>query len=246
MKKKLVVLALIATFVFSFALTGCENNQPAAGGADSQGGNQAAVENPEYTFYLVRHGQTMFNVRGVCQGWCDSPLTEEGVSMAQKLNGGLADVDFDACYTSISERAYDTANYIIGDRDIPLFIDENLKETNCGSLEGLEDPLPMFPDRIQKGYTEEGGETMAQTADRFEQAIQSIIAENPNGGTFLVTSHGGAITAYLDKMFHDTEAWGAFLGGEFHGSMPNCAVSIMHYADGEFTIESISDVSYLQ
>lgn len=28
--------------------------------------------------YIMRHGQTLFNVRGKIQGWCDSPLTEEG------------------------------------------------------------------------------------------------------------------------------------------------------------------------
>ena len=26
--------------------------------------------------YLMRHGQTLFNVRRRIQGWCDSPLTE--------------------------------------------------------------------------------------------------------------------------------------------------------------------------
>ncbi len=249
MRKKLVVVAMVATFVFSLMLAGCDSNNSGQGGADAQGGAQGqeqTVENPEYTFYLVRHGQTLFNVRGVTQGWSDSPLTEEGISMAKKLGESFKSIDFDACYTSISERAYDTAKYIIGDREIPLIIDENLKETNFGSLEGLEDPVPMFPDRIQKGWVEEGGETMAQTADRFETALNTIIAENPNGGTFLVTSHGGAITAYLDKVFGDTDMFKAFTSGEYHGSMPNCATSIVKYADGKFTLESISDVSYLQ
>lgn len=247
-KRKLIVAAVAATFVLSM-FTACDSAKPADGAnpADTNAaGTEANVENPEYTFYLVRHGQTLFNVRGVTQGWCDSPLTEEGISMAQKLGTSLADVDFDACYTSISERAYDTAQYIIGDRDIPLIIDENLKETNFGSIEGLEDPVPMFPDRIQKGWVEEGGETMQQTADRVETALNTIIAENPNGGTFLVTSHGGALTAYLDKMFSDTDTWKAFIGGELHGQMPNCATSIIHYSNGEFTLESLADVSYLQ
>ncbi len=268
MKKKLLATALVAALAATL-MTGCGGSQaaapaPAPAPAQEEQAAPAAeaeapaeeeaeapaepekVENPEYTFYLVRHGQTMFNVRGVAQGWCDSPLTEEGIAMPKKLHESFKDIPFDACYTSISERAYDTANYIIEGRDIPLFIDENLKETNCGSIEGLEDPVPMIPDRLQKGWTEEGGETIAQTAERFKTAIEKIIADNPNGGTFLVTSHGGAITGYLDMMFGETEEWQAFLGGEFHGSMPNCATSIMHYANGEYTIESISDVSYLQ
>ncbi len=271
MKKKLLATALVAALAAAL-MTGCGSSAPAQSAAPAPAAEAPAaeaeapaaeaeaaaeeeaeapaepekVENPEYTFYLVRHGQTMFNVRGVAQGWSDSPLTEEGIAMPKKLHESFKDIPFDACYTSISERAYDTANYIIEGRDIPLYIDENLKETNCGSLEGLEDPVPMIPDRLVKGWTEEGGETIAQTAERFKTAIEKIIADNPNGGTFLVTSHGGAITGYLDMMFGETDTWADFLAGEFHGSMPNCATSIMHYANGEYTIESISDVSYLQ
>lgn len=29
-------------------------------------------------FYLMRHGQTLFNTLNRIQGWCDSPLTEKG------------------------------------------------------------------------------------------------------------------------------------------------------------------------
>ena len=32
--------------------------------------------------YLMRHGQTQFNVRRKIQGWCDSPLTKQGIAQA--------------------------------------------------------------------------------------------------------------------------------------------------------------------
>ena len=35
------------------------------------------------TFYLMRHGQTRFNVQGRIQGMCDSPLTEERIEQAK-------------------------------------------------------------------------------------------------------------------------------------------------------------------
>ena len=34
------------------------------------------------TLYLMRHGQTLFNVEHKIQGWCDSPLTEQGIKQA--------------------------------------------------------------------------------------------------------------------------------------------------------------------
>lgn len=36
------------------------------------------------TLYLVRHGETLFNIQNKIQGWCDSPLTENGVAQAKK------------------------------------------------------------------------------------------------------------------------------------------------------------------
>ncbi len=33
--------------------------------------------------YLMRHGQTLFNVLHRKQGWCDSPLTELGIEQAR-------------------------------------------------------------------------------------------------------------------------------------------------------------------
>ena len=34
---------------------------------------------------FVRHGQTEFNVKKRVQGWCDSPLTQEGIKQAESL-----------------------------------------------------------------------------------------------------------------------------------------------------------------
>ena len=67
----------------------------------------------EMTFYVVRHGQTLFNVMGKVQGWCDTPLTDEGVRAAQSLGRGLAEVDFSAAYSSDSGRAVHTLDELL-------------------------------------------------------------------------------------------------------------------------------------
>ena len=36
-------------------------------------------------FYLMRHGQTLFNTLNRIQGWCDSPLTEKGRDQARQV-----------------------------------------------------------------------------------------------------------------------------------------------------------------
>ena len=35
------------------------------------------------TLYLMRHGQTLFNLQHKIQGWCDAPLTEIGIKQAE-------------------------------------------------------------------------------------------------------------------------------------------------------------------
>lgn len=37
------------------------------------------------TFYIARHGQTMMNALDRVQGWCDSPLTHQGIEVARYL-----------------------------------------------------------------------------------------------------------------------------------------------------------------
>ncbi len=37
------------------------------------------------TIYLMRHGQTYFNLWHKIQGWTDSPLTEEGIKQAKEI-----------------------------------------------------------------------------------------------------------------------------------------------------------------
>lgn len=46
------------------------------------------------TFYLMRHGQTRFNVQGRIQGACDSPLTDEGLNKLRQQDGILSKKGF--------------------------------------------------------------------------------------------------------------------------------------------------------
>ena len=66
--------------------------------------------------YLVRHGQTEFNVQERIQGLCDSGLTEKGRADAAKLAKALADVDFKEVYASTLGRAIQTAEIVQGSR----------------------------------------------------------------------------------------------------------------------------------
>lgn len=65
------------------------------------------------TIYLVRHGQTYINRYDKMQGWCDTPLTEQGIAGAKEAGKELANVNFDIAISSDLKRASDTCDYII-------------------------------------------------------------------------------------------------------------------------------------
>lgn len=52
--------------------------------------------------YLMRHGETLFNTQKRVQGWCDSPLTENGIWQAEQAKQYFVKkgISFDAVYSS--------------------------------------------------------------------------------------------------------------------------------------------------
>lgn len=192
--------------------------------------------------YLIRHGQTLFNVKRRIQGWCDSPLTEAGINQAIALGKGLRDIEFVCAYSSTSERAIDTANCIIGEREIPLTSIKGLKEMNFGTLEGeIEDEvLAKDGSSHDKGFVEFGGETITMTQKRMMNALDEI-AKKHSDGNVLVISHGGAIMcALLGLSTLEIEHFrktGNHIG--------NCSVSIIKY-DKTIELETIADLSFIE
>ena len=65
--------------------------------------------------YIVRHGQTYINRYDKMQGWCDTPLTDEGIKGAKDAGKALSDIPFDIAISSDLKRASDTCDYIINE-----------------------------------------------------------------------------------------------------------------------------------
>ena len=92
--------------------------------------------------YLMRHGETLFNVYRRIQGWCDSPLTELGIQQAIAARNNIKDIPFDHYYCSTAERAIDTLE-LVTENKVPYTRLKGLKERYFGVFEGQsEDLLP--------------------------------------------------------------------------------------------------------
>lgn len=63
--------------------------------------------------YLVRHGQTYYNIYNKLQGWSNSPLTEKGKADARQAADRLKNIHFDAAFCSDLPRAMETCQVIL-------------------------------------------------------------------------------------------------------------------------------------
>ncbi|WP_152396441.1 histidine phosphatase family protein [Paenibacillus guangzhouensis] len=193
-------------------------------------------------FYFVRHGETLFNVQGLMQGWSDSPLTKEGIEVAKYLGKGLENVPFLAAYSSTSERAVDTGMLALGGRDLPLQLDKRLKEFNYGEWEGMkgEDVLKANPDMYTNPnvFTKAGGESTQEVVDRFKDFLKSVAAKYKDAnGNIMVVSHGMSTVNLVNAL--DPKAWGM-------KPLPNSSVTIIEYENGEFHVGKVGDQSYVE
>lgn len=72
--------------------------------------------------YIVRHGQTKWNVQKRLQGASDTDLNENGIALAKVTGEALKEVPFSCCFTSPLKRARDTAELVLGERILYLCI----------------------------------------------------------------------------------------------------------------------------
>lgn len=147
-------------------------------------------------FYLLRHGETDFNAKGLLQGWIDEPLNSAGMAVARATRDGLkrAGIQFDLVYSSTLKRAIETATIICGER-VPLTLDPRLRELSFGAYEGLYYPNLSCPIPCPGGESLKDLESRVQSF--FEDFFQNKISKDE---TVLISTHGMTIRAIM-KIF---------------------------------------------
>ena len=89
--------------------------------------------------YVIRHGETLLNYKGVLQGWLDVSLNEKGKEEARKTGEELKGIIFKKAFSSPLIRAKETTKIILeasGNLTTPLRLENRIKEINFGEYEG--------------------------------------------------------------------------------------------------------------
>jgi broad specificity phosphatase PhoE len=156
--------------------------------------------------WLVRHGQTDWNVEGRWQGQTPlaPPLNATGLAQARALAEELSRASFDALYGSDLLRARQTAEIIAARLELPVLFDPRLREVNLGTWEGLlgeevarDFPLELAERRANPAHQRPpDGETVAEVAKRMRAALGDIASARPVGNVIVVT-HGVTLATAL-------------------------------------------------
>jgi len=150
--------------------------------------------------YLLRHAQSEGNKRGIFQGKLDLPLSEEGIKQAQKAGEFLKRFTFDAIITSPQLRAKQTAEIVADILNLPLEVDERLREISYGVLEGKKHSEVENWEPYQR-WLEDPVKNPLSGVDDFgdlQRRLESFLRDRyGEGKNILAVTHGGIVRAFI-------------------------------------------------
>ncbi|UYZ63545.1 histidine phosphatase family protein [Hymenobacter weizhouensis] len=197
--------------------------------------------------YLIRHGQTDYNLRGIVQGsGVDAPLNEAGRRQAARFFAAYQHVPFDKVYTSLLQRTHQSVEGFLH-RGLPHEQHAGLNEISWGRREGTritpeeDEEYHSVLQQWRAGHTSarlEGGESPDEVAARQRPFID-LLRSRPEEKTVLICMHGRAMRVLLCQLLgYPLRLMDSF---EHH----NLCLYKLHYTGSMFSVKSFLDMRHL-
>ena len=165
--------------------------------------------------YLIRHGQSTYNLENRFTGWKDVDLTDLGVSQAKEASQLLKGHKFDIAFTSNLLRAQKTLDIILQGlgSNVNIIKDKALNERDYGNLVGQnksEAALKFGDEQVQIwrrsfDIPPPNGESLKMTLDRtlpyFNSEIRPLLTTGKN---IILSAHGNSIRSIIMDLFQYT------------------------------------------
>ena len=197
--------------------------------------------------YIVRHGETEWNVIKRFQGQLNTPLTEKGMEKLRKTGKKLENVLFDEVYTSELGRTVASAEIILNEnrgyknkkRELQKLAE--LNEVYFGVWQGLtyEEVFLKYPEEGNnyfynvKNYNAENveAEKLEDALERFLKGINKIL-DSHESGNILVVTHGTVFEMFMNYVANDS-----IFDIDERTLMGNGDYKVFSYKDGKFQEE---------
>jgi probable phosphoglycerate mutase len=198
--------------------------------------------------YIVRHGQTDFNLRGIVQGsGVDSSLNDYGRVQAEAFYNEYKHITFDKVYTSSLKRSQQSVERFVK-QGVPFEALSGLNEISWGKKEGQ----PITPEedeyyhymlsQWQAGDTSlriEGGESPDEVVVRMKPAMDHILNQKDEK-TILICMHGRAMRILLCHLLnYPLKSMDMFEHG-------NLCLYVVNYTGSMFNVEVYNDTTHLK
>ena len=200
------------------------------------------------TIFLLRHGQTDFNVQGIVQGsGVDSSLNDTGRRQAAQFFEAYGRVLFDKVYISALRRTQESVQRFL-DLGLPHEAHAGLNEISWGVREGTR--ITIEEDAEYRHVLAEwvagrtharllGGESPDEVAARQRPFIERLKARSDEE-TVLVCMHGRAMRVLLCQLLNYPLSC---MEGFEHS---NLCLYKLEFTGTVFTVKNFLDVSHLQ
>ena len=197
--------------------------------------------------YIVRHGETEWNVIKRFQGQLNTPLTEKGMEKLRETGKKLENVLFDEVYTSELGRTVASAEIILNEnrgyrnkkRELKKLAE--LNEVYFGVWQGLtyEEVFLKYPEEGNnyfynvKNYKAENveAEKLEDALERFLKGINKIL-DSHESGNILVVTHGTVFEMFMNYVANDS-----IFDIDERTLMGNGDYKVFSYKDGKFQEE---------
>jgi broad specificity phosphatase PhoE len=198
--------------------------------------------------YLIRHGQTDYNLKNIVQGsGVDTDLNEKGRAQAEAFFNKYKHISFDKIYTSGLKRSKQSIEHFAS-QGIPVEALPGLNEISWGTKEGQkitasEDAYYHYMIRQwQLGNTAlkiEKGESPEDVVLRMKPAVDHIMSQTSEK-TILICMHGRAIRILLCYLLnYPLRSMDLF-------EHENLCLYILNNTGTMFSLEAFNEVSHLR
>lgn len=194
--------------------------------------------------FLVRHGETDYNLSGRWQGSLDIPLNAMGREQADCVAQALQGESIQRIYASDLSRALETAQIIAKSTHVEsIETDSRLKEISVGVFQGLTRqqiietyPLEFSYWQHDDDYAVPNGESRIALRARVREFWQEVIEPNTTDNLVLV-SHGGTIRWLLNVLFSPEVMLGRHI--------ENTSISLLERRAAGWDVVKIGDITHL-
>ncbi|MDD2858772.1 MAG: MSMEG_4193 family putative phosphomutase [Candidatus Nanopelagicales bacterium] len=184
------------------------------------------------TLILVRHGRTAANRDGILAGWTPGVVLDEvGEQQAKTMAARLAGLPIAGIVSSPLERTVQTAEAIVGDRDLDIALDPRIGECRYGDWTGrplkelAKEPLWKTVQSQPSAAVFPGaeGESIQDMAHRAIASVQHWNAQFAPDGMYVMVSHGDVIKAIVSN------ALGTHLDLFQRVQIDPCSISVIEF-----------------